>query len=105
MAINLKSILVSKKFLLSVLILIFLVVILLVVRQFKLTSKDNHPSELTNSTAIPLEYLSIEELNSLGADPNIKAQVISRNPLVYKIIDSPEDIVKDKKEIVNVERK
>lgn len=61
------------------------------------TNSDNN-SYTETSTAITLEYLSPEELNSLGADPSIKAQIISRDPLVYKIINNDADIIKDLKE-------
>lgn len=64
------------------------------IQQEKNFSEINQPS-----FKIPLEYLSPDELQTLGADPTLKAQVINRDPLVYKIIQSDEDIVEDRREV------
>ena len=44
---------------------------------------------------IPLEFLNEEELLELNLGTNTKAQILRRDPLVYKIINSDEDIVED----------
>lgn len=43
---------------------------------------------------LPVVFLTEEELIELGLNKRLKAQVINRDPLVYKIIRSDEDIVK-----------
>lgn len=63
------------------------------------TQEQNYSEMAQPNFNIPLEYLSAEELQTLGVDPTIKAQVINRDPLVYKIIKSDEDIIKDRREV------
>lgn len=97
MSINLKL----KKYwwlLLFILLILFLLWMLFYNKSI-LKKNSNNNIYIEPSTAIKLEYLSPDELNALGADPDIKAQVISRDPLVYKIINNDADIIKDLKEI------
>lgn len=60
---------------------------------------DNIPSAPT--TAVELEYLSSTELGDLGVDPSTKAQIIHRDPLVYKLIKDESDVISDLREIDN----
>ncbi len=53
----------------------------------------NHPED--EKYYIPLEFLNEEELIDLDLDTNTRAQILRRDPLVYKIINSDEDIVDD----------
>ena len=43
---------------------------------------------------LPVVFLTEEELIELGLNKRLKAQVINRDPLVYKVIRSDEDIVR-----------
>lgn len=63
----------------------------------ELIEVDNFPE--TPSTAIKLEYLTKTQLEDLGANPNIKAQIINHDPLVYKVIRDDSDIINDLREI------
>lgn len=44
---------------------------------------------------IPTEFLSEDELIKRGLDPQTRAQIISHDPLIYKIIRNDEDIIED----------
>ncbi len=46
---------------------------------------------------LPIIFLTEEELIDLGLNVKLKAQVVNRDPLVYKIIKSDEDIFKQLK--------
>lgn len=85
--------------LLLLLILLILILVWLFFKSPSMLKINSDQSTYTEpSTAIKLEYLSPEELSALGADPSIKAQIISKDPLVYKIINNDSDIIKDLKE-------
>lgn len=85
-------------------ILIFLLALMLIL--FLFLYFLSRPEQLTDEplidkdepgqpVLIPLEFLSEEELSDLGVNPNIRAQVISRDPLIYKVINTDEDIIED----------
>jgi uncharacterized membrane protein YvbJ len=51
--------------------------------------------EFYQAVLIDLEFLDENELNDLGLSSDTKAQVLNRDPLIYKIIREDEDIVED----------
>ncbi len=90
----------TKKVFIIVLSIVLLISLILIVVFFipKKSFAPQIPSSSPGSEEpiiIPLEYLSPEELDQLGVDSTIQAQIISRDPLIYKIINSEEDIVTD----------
>ena len=89
---------------LKLILILFLGVMLILITVFWLNKNkkqqvDNFAAINQSSFIIPLEYLSPSELQALGVDPALKAQVINRDPLVYKIIQSDNDIIKDRREV------
>lgn len=89
---------------LKLILFLILAVVLILIMVFWLNKKEQQQEENFSainqpSFNIPLEYLTPDELRSLGADPELKAQVINRDPLVYKIIQSNDDIIEDRREI------
>ena len=51
--------------------------------------KSRHP------VLIETEFLSEDELSDLGVSSDTRAQVISRDPLIYKVIEDDAEIVED----------
>ncbi|NCB20449.1 MAG: hypothetical protein EOM88_00800 [Clostridia bacterium] len=89
-----------KKYWWLLLIIILIVFVsVVIILQFKSLDQDVKEAPAPSITALELEFLSNDELKTLGAEPDQRAQVISRDPLVYKIIRSDSDIVRDLKEL------
>lgn len=89
----------KKYWWLLLIVVIFIVLMILVLPKNKLEVQELDKIPVSHPTAVELEYLTSTELDALGVDPSIKAQVIRRDPLVYKVINDETDIVKDLREI------
>lgn len=51
--------------------------------------------EIVQPVLINLEFLDESELTNLGLSSNTRAQVLNRDPLIYKIIKNDSDIIED----------
>ncbi len=81
----------------SVIIVIILVFFLFYLGRSEIdddVSKETE-KETQQPVLIPIEFLSEDELIDLGVNPNTRAQVISRDPLIYKVIEDDKDIIED----------
>jgi hypothetical protein len=56
---------------------------------------ESEKSDERQPVIIPIEFLEPEELIDLGVKPDTKAQIIQRDPLIYKVIRDDSDIVED----------
>lgn len=52
-------------------------------------------TDYQESTLIPAKFLPEEKLIELGLEPNTRAQIIKDEPLIYKIINSDDEIIID----------
>ncbi len=102
----------QKKIIIISALLLLLVIIILVIISTNFTKEPEkdiiddrdketelklEPSQETvrEPVIIPIEFLSEQELTKRGLDPQTRAQIISHDPLIYRIIRKDEDIIED----------
>ncbi len=90
----------KKSQLITILVFSVIIIVILGIFIFYFGKSDNDDldeieTETQQAVLIPIEFLNEEELNQLGVNPNTKAQIISRDPLIYKIIEDDQDIIED----------
>ncbi len=61
----------------------------------KIEEPDDIITDYQESTLIPIKFLSDDELSDLGLQAGTRAQIIKDEPLIYKIIESDDEIITD----------
>ncbi len=92
----------KKKQIITIAIFSVIIIAILIFFLFFLKKSDepvvelpDEDKEILEPVLIETEFLSPEELSELGVDSNTRAQIISRDPLIYKVIENDDEIIKD----------
>ncbi len=89
----------KKSFLIIAILLILIIIGFLVIYTFSPKKDDQilieEEIDEYQAVLIPIEFLTSEELIDLGVDPNTRAQILSQDPLIYKVIRDDSDIIED----------
>ena len=104
----------KKELLIITILLVFIISALILIFSFKTEKSDKEiaieeekiirslPTSLdieNHQEGMPYyieaEFLTESELSELNINTNTKAQILRRDPLIYKIINSDDDIVED----------
>jgi len=92
----------KRKQIITISIFSVIIIIILIFFLFFLRKTDEPVVELPyedretlEPVLIETEFLSEDELSDLGVSSDTRAQVISRDPLIYKVIEDDDEIVKD----------
>lgn len=88
-----KIILVASFSLLLVLVLLFYFSFS---RELEVIEEQNDIiTDYQESTIIPVKFLPEQTIRDLGLPPETRAQIIKDEPLIYRIIESDDDIITD----------